>query len=226
MLVEMKDLGLSPTSSFGKSKSVAGATTTFENVFERAGTPNMSARISNAQSIFSKYGGNPVTKPAPYSKVPGIHAGPPLAPKGVKPKAAPPGKAGKKDGGGIPWGEWGDNLVPDDLGKVPDAITPDKLPNPLSGIEAIGDSANKITTQLFSVSFWIRAAFILVGITLVFIGTKALLSGSAPASTPAPSPTPSGGTPMQTNSAPARPKKPFGAKVKSGVETAAVVMPK
>jgi hypothetical protein len=226
MVHEMEGMGLGHTSSFAKSTSVSGATQTFETKFERAGIPNMAARIRNAQAAYTSFGKAPVTKPKPYSAVPGIHAGPKLAPKGAAPKAVP-GKPGKKAGGGIPWGDIGDNLVPDNLGDIPDAVTPDHLPNPLSGVEAIGSAANKFTTTLFSVSFWIRAAFIIVGVALVFIGTKALLSGSAPAaSAPSPSPSPSGGPPMQTNSAPSRPKKPFGAKVKSGVETAAVVMPK
>jgi hypothetical protein len=211
---EMDQMSFTPR--FKKMTDVSAATILFEKKFERAGIPNYANRIREANKAYANYAGG-VRAPTP-----GASKGPPLGGRGPNTQGKPPapGKPGKKAPSGL--AALGDNLVPDNLGDLGDAITPDNLPNPLSGVEAIGDSANKITTQLFSVSFWIRAAFILVGISLVFIGTKALLSGNAPAAPSTPS---MGGPPMQTNSA-GPPKKPFGAKVKSGIKTAAVVMPK
>ena len=107
--------------------------------------------------------------------------------------------------------------MPDNLNQLGDNITPDHLPNPISSLDAVG----KVTTQLFSVSFWIRAAFIIVGAVLLFIGTKALLSGGAPAMPSAPST----GTPAPApSSAPA--KKPFGATMKKDAVKLAVAVPK
>jgi hypothetical protein len=137
----------------------------------------------------------------------------PLAPKSTPAKPVPQSKAGKKAPGGIDWGGIGDNLVPDNLNKIPDAITPDNIPNPLTGLEAIG----KVTTQLFNVSFWIRAAFIIAGMTLIFIGTKALLSGSAQTS-PSPQTPQQGGIAVTKSSSPSKApsSKPYGAKAKGG----------
>jgi hypothetical protein len=47
-------------------------------------------------------------------------------------------------------------------------------------VSSVPKAVAKVTTTLFSVSFWIRVAFIIAGAGLVFIGTKALLTGQAP----------------------------------------------
>jgi hypothetical protein len=54
--------------------------------------------------------------------------------------------------------------------------TEDVATSAMAAPQAIG----KAFSTLYSVSFWIRVAFILVGVALVVVGTKALLSGSAP----------------------------------------------
>lgn len=207
MVSEMQGLGQGPGSSFAKSTNTNAATLSFEKVFERAGTPNMSSRYTAAGNAYRAFSGNTVSSAKPYSVIPGITAGPKLSPKSTPAPKAVPGKAGKKSSGGIDWAGIGDNLVPDNLNKVGDAITPDNLPNPVTGLEAAG----KITTQLFSVSFWIRAAFIIMGAALVFIGTKALLSGSAP--TPSSMPN----APTMATPAPSKARKPFGKGIGSDV---------
>jgi hypothetical protein len=124
-------------------------------------------------------------------------------------------------------GEWlgniPDNITPDNLGgaikQIPDNVTPDNLGGAIGGAwdaaTAVPKAVTKFTETLFSVSFWIRAAFIIVGITLVFIGTKALLTGSAPQapSMPTSNPAPSNGGS----------RKPYGSsKVKSASSVAKI----
>lgn len=214
MLKELVGYGQGPGSAFAKSTNVNAATLSFEKVFERAGTPNMSARNTYANNAYAAFSGNPVTKAAPAKAAPakatpGIVSGPALMNKSAPTKAPPPtANTGKKSGQSV-LGQIGDNLMPDNLGgAVSGAVS--AIPNPLTGIEAVGSSVSKITTSLFSVSFWIRAAFIIVGIALVFIGTKALLSGGAPTPTltsvPTSAPTPS------------KARKPFGRGISSDLE--------
>jgi hypothetical protein len=119
-------------------------------------------------------------------------------------------------------GEWlgniPDNITPDNIGGIPDAITPDNLGGAVSGAwdaaTAVPKAVTKFTETLFSVSFWIRAAFIIVGITLVFIGTKALLTGSAPQ---APSMPTSNAAPTNGGS-----RKPYGSKAKGASSVAKI----
>jgi hypothetical protein len=46
-------------------------------------------------------------------------------------------------------------------------------------VASVPQTLTKITDTLFNVSFWTRAAFIFVGLGLVFIGTRALLTGDS-----------------------------------------------
>jgi hypothetical protein len=104
---------------------------------------------------------------------------------------------------------------------IPDNITPDNMPNPVEAVKSPLEAVQKITTTIFSVSFWIRVAFIVVGLALVFIGTKALLSGGAPQMTTPQAP--DTGPPPST---PRKASKPFGSSIKKGAAAVAVAVPK
>lgn len=51
----ISEMGNDLTSQMKNASDVASATNTFENVYERAGTPNMDARRSNAANYYDKY---------------------------------------------------------------------------------------------------------------------------------------------------------------------------
>jgi hypothetical protein len=49
------EIGSSLKNTLNNSSSASSAATTFERVYENAGTPNMSARTSNANNFYSQY---------------------------------------------------------------------------------------------------------------------------------------------------------------------------
>lgn len=186
---EMGQMGLGPGSSFAKSTNVSGATQTFESTYERAGTPEESQRAAYAQNAYAAFSGNKVgavTK-APASTAPGK-------------KAAPqnPILGGISDAFSGAASLSGDAAsgAGDVLGDAASAVT--------TPVQAI----TKVTGTVFSVSFWIRAAFIMVGLGLVFIGTKALLNGGSTLQLPKPA------TATPVTKAPST----FGKDVKRGAE--------
>jgi len=61
----------------------------------------------------------------------------------------------------------------------------------IPGVAQVKDVAGavvKVTEALFSVSFWIRVAFILGGFALLYIGVRALVDGTSPSTSDLPSP--------------------------------------
>ena len=136
------------------------------------------------------------------------------APKAGAPSTAQTPKPGKKASESL----WGTITQP-----LQDATT--AMGETAQSVADVGKTASKGFEILTSVSFWTRAGFIIVGLGLVFIGTKALLSGA-----PVPMLPPSGNassTPAANAPKAAQPsKKPFGAKVRETAETVAVAVPK
>jgi hypothetical protein len=102
------------------------------------------------------------------------------------------------------------------LGAIPGDIG-GALGNAAQAVTSPLEAIQKFTTTLFSVSFWIRAAFIIIGIALVFIGTKALLTGSPPQMPD------TGNAPSPAKAAPAKSaaKKSFGKTFASDAEVVA-----
>lgn len=127
----------------------------------------------------------------------------PTAPKPKSATQAP--KAGKKAGGGSLLNQI--EGIPGDI-----AGAAGDVGNAAQSAASVPETLSKVSDTLFSVSFWIRVAFIVVGAALVFIGTKALLSGNA---TQNPS---SGGEGILVAKKSGPAKKGFGKSIKSGAE--------
>jgi hypothetical protein len=179
---ELSQRGFGPGSAFAKTTSVSGATSTFEYGIEQAGDIQMANRTSYASNAYAAFSGNPVnaaSSSAPYSIVPGIHS----APGSPASKKAPAqgAKAGTQSPIGAALGTLG-NLGGDAVsgaGTVAGDIG-GALGNTAQAVTSPLQAVQKFTTAAFSVSFWIRVAFIIAGLALVFIGTKALLTGAPP----------------------------------------------
>jgi hypothetical protein len=100
----------------------------------------------------------------------------------------------------------------------------------VADVTSVPKAVGKITDTLFNVSFWTRVFFVLVGLGLVFIGTKALLSGAPIPILPPSSPSPKGAaapapSPVAPVKAPVA-KKSFGKRVAETAETIAIAIPK
>jgi len=199
---EMTQRGLTPTSAYGKSTNVASATQTFEQKIEQSADAfPYTARVGYAQNAFSAFSGNPVKATAPATKAPmgkaysAVPAKAVTAPK----KAATTGTAGTQPS------LW-DRVSPSTALTGAQTIAggaAGAAGSAAQAVTSVPEAVAKFTGTLFNVSFWIRVAFIIVGVALVFIGTKALLTGSPPQM-------PSTNTPTTPKAAPVRHKQAFG----------------
>lgn len=171
---EMNQRGYGATSTFGRSTNVATATQSFETGIEQAGNVQEASRSTYAQNAYAAFSGNKVSaatgKPSWET-----------APLDVIGKKTPAKTAGAQNPIGAALGAAG-NLA-GDIGSGVATGAGDLWNGAQSAagdVSSVPKAIGKVTTTLFSVSFWIRVAFIIVGVALVFIGTKALLTGSPP----------------------------------------------